>query len=198
MDETPSFNEKKQYINWNFVIKYINPKDPDDQDIPHRWMGFTLVSSVVYHIESVELIEDDGLSEVVFFIRGILRLSRRVSHRCLRVNLGISFEDDDVYSFSPFPGVLNSSSFSIHLPLEKRYNGFYREYGSRFIPRQGFRTDLVRDFIPVYPGPPTCLNKCKCCSVKFELQTKLELYQKEIEGLNDQLYELKTGRKRKR
>lgn len=188
----------KQHINWNFIIKYIDPKDPDDQDIPHRWMG-KLVITVVYHIESVELIEeDDNIRETVFLIRGLLRLSRRVSMNVLRTSIGVNFEDDDIFEFTPYHGVFNTKNIPIQLPLDRRYNGFFREYGSRFIPRQGVPKGTVLDFVPIYPGPPTCLNKCKCCSVKHEQKRKIEELQLENEELKLQLLELKTGRKRKK
>lgn len=175
----------KQYVNWLFVIQCIDPNNYEHLEIPHQWITTELIIFVTYQLERGY---DDNVP--FYLLRGILRCSRKVSQSRLRLSLGIDPDDDDEsLSLCPFPGVLDSSRFDLVLIPENRFNGVIKEYGARFVPRQGLRRDLLPQyrFVDVNPGPPPCTNKCSCCSIKYELQQELSEKDDLIKQLREEL-----------
>lgn len=160
-------NGNKRLINWKFLVPYINKDREADLFIPKRWLGHDLITTVIYQ---VEVFRDEG--DTFYYLRGIMRLKRRTSESRLRSVLGLD-QDDDI-QFKPYIGVLDTAKFRDYLKLEDQVPGLFFQFGVRFVPRQGKRTDLERKYKPYQPPDYSCNNRCNCCLKRVALEMQLE------------------------
>lgn len=197
------YSNPKQCINWNFIVRDVDPSSHDSLQIPHDWMVFGVVF-VCYQLER-DIVNPPG-----FLLHGILRYERKVSTQRLITLLHLDPHHDDNITFTPYYGVLDTRYLHLELHTENRIDDHYYEFGTRFVPRQGQRTDLgpkepnsyfipydIPSFITLPPPVRECTNRCKCCNQKGLLEQQVSTLKQQLDYMKH-LYETEKQKTKKR